>query len=259
MRRRFLIPFGFLIVCLGLLFTLKAYSQVGSDTGVSAGTSPSTGSSDAEVSYDGSVKRTKPEELQVETLEGTIMVERPNGDKFPLQSGSIVKKGDTLTSYDKSWIILKDRRGDRIGLDGLTVVSLDEFYDGGPTRQIRLVLQKGNILVKSQHVGSKQSFFEISAGAVVADMEYSKCIFRYDDARLSLKVQYITGTVKIIDKESELKFKENLQNVENTWRDGEMKNEDPSPMDPLEVLNFDRFMNAEPRQEATDENILLKD
>jgi hypothetical protein len=193
-----------------------------------------------------------PEEMQVYKLDGTIMVQRPKLEKpFPLQTGSFVQKGDTLTVYDGSWVILKTRRGDRIGLDGLTVAAIDDFYDGGPDRIVRLVLRQGNILVKSQNVSSRQSFFEIDMGSVVATVKDSKSSFHYDPSQLLAKAQYVEGEVKVVDKDDEQKM--TVPRTKMTWKDGHAAEEKPSPMDDLDVLNLDKFLDGEPRMTRPDD------
>ncbi len=92
-------------------------------------------------------------EARVDKLEGTIMVQKNNGSKpFALETGSTVEKGDTLTAYDQSWVILKTHKGDRIGMEGDTVMTVDEYYIEGPDRQIRLILNKGTFAVENQRL-----------------------------------------------------------------------------------------------------------
>lgn len=95
-------------------------------------------------------------EASVDKLDGTVMVQHPDGaPPTALQTGSTVQKGDILTVYDKSWVILKTKKGDRIGLDSGTMIVLDEYYIQGPDRQIRLVLQKGILLLRINDCGSR--------------------------------------------------------------------------------------------------------
>jgi hypothetical protein len=195
-------------------------------------------------------------EIQVLKLEGTIMVLHPNSDKpTALETGSTVEKGDTITCYEKSWAIFKTRRGDRFGLDSLTVVQIEEFYDEGPDRQLLLILQKGNLFMRSQNDSSRQSFVEIHTGSVVSQLGYTKAIFHYDSDQLMLRIQYLTGDMKVIDKENEQKLK--LEHSEFIWKDGTLVGDAPPAMDDLDVVNFNKFFDGDPRLEPTDNNILL--
>src|SRR5690348_1286923 len=66
-------------------------------------------------------------ELTIDKLDGTITVQPADGSKpYALGTTNTVQKGDILTVYDKSWIILKSHNGDLIGIDGNTVVVIDE-------------------------------------------------------------------------------------------------------------------------------------
>jgi len=224
--------------------------RVGPGPGISADAEQSqVADSLSKATYSSSKSKAKgqnPEELLVFKVEGTIMVQRPKLEKpFPLQTGSVVQKGDTLTVYDGSWVVLKTRRGDRIGLDGLTVVAIDDFYDGGPDRIVRLVLREGNILVRTQDVSSRQSFFEVDLGSVVATVKYSKATFHYEPGPLLATIQYVTGDVKVIDKDDEQKML--VQRSKLSWKDGHSTDERPSPMDELDVVNLDKFLDGEER------------
>jgi hypothetical protein len=67
-------------------------------------------------------------EIAVEKMDGTIMVQHPGDPKpFALESSLTVGKGDIIMVYDQSWVIFKTHRGDRIGLEGNTIVSVDEY------------------------------------------------------------------------------------------------------------------------------------
>ena len=194
-------------------------------------------------------------EAAVQNLSGTIMVQKADGSKpFALQTGSTVEKGDILTCYDKSWVILKTHKGDQIGLDGNTVVNIDEYYIEGPDRQVRFVLQKGNMFFKTNGCGSAQSFFEINAGSVVAAINDVQAIIHYDPAKESFQAQYLVGKLTVIDKDHEEKFKVN--HTEYSWVGGKMEKEEPDPVDELDVINFNKFFDGEPRV-APPSNIFL--
>lgn len=194
-------------------------------------------------------------EAAVNALSGTIMVQPADGSKpYALQTGSTVQKGDVLTCYDKSWVILKTHRGDQFGLEGDTVVNIDEYYIEGPDRQIRLILQKGTLLFRTGGCNSRQSFFEINTGSVVTSINDTRAILHYDPAKESLHVQYLSGKLTVIDKDNEEKFK--TENTENTWTDGKMTATEPEPVDELDVVNFNRFFNDEDPLEAESENLL---
>ncbi|HEY5038157.1 MAG TPA: hypothetical protein VIJ93_03690 [bacterium] len=196
-------------------------------------------------------------EAMVDKLDGTIMVQHPDGSKpTPMQTNSTVQKGDVLTVFDKSWVIFKNHKGDRIGLDSDTVVAIDEFYIQGPDRQVRLLLQKGSLFLKTNGCDSRQSFFEINAGSEVTSISDVQAIIQYDPAKEHLKVQYLNGKLSVVDKDAEQKF--NVEHSEHTWDSGKMMEVDPAPVDDLDEVNFRRFLDAEPRLEPTDNNILLK-
>ncbi|HJT24302.1 MAG TPA: hypothetical protein VJ873_06975 [bacterium] len=195
-------------------------------------------------------------EASVLNLNGTVMVQKADGSKpFALQTGSTVEKGDILTCYDKSWVILKTHKGDQIGLDGNTVVNIDEYYIEGPDRQIRLVLQKGNLYFKTNGCGSSQSFFEINAGSVVASINDVHAILHYDPAKETFQAQYLVGKLTVIDKDHEEKFKVN--HTEYTWVGGKMEKEEPDPVDELDVINFNKFFDGEPRVAPPSNDFLL--
>ncbi len=195
-------------------------------------------------------------EAMVDKLDGTVMVQKPDGSK-PIALGSFgtVEKGDTLTVYDKSWVILKTHKGDRIGIDGNTVVNIDEYYIQGPDRQIRLVLQKGTLFFKTSGCGSRQSFFEINSGSVVTSINDVHAILNYDPAKETLKVQYLNGKLKVIDKDSEQKF--TVEHSENVWTDGKMAKEEPDPIEEVDGVNYNKFFNGEPRLAPPSNNFLL--
>src|SRR5258708_2928069 len=147
-------------------------------------------------------------EMQVIRLDGTIMVQHADNTKpTALQTGSYVEKGDVITVYDGSWVILKDRQGDRIGLDGYTIVTLDECYIEGPDRQIRLLVQRGTLFLRTNNADSRQSFFEINTGAVVTSLRDLQAILSYDPDKSSLlDIKYIRGRINVIDQSHEETF-----------------------------------------------------
>jgi hypothetical protein len=192
----------------------------------------------------------------VDKLEGTIMVQHPDGSEpTALETGSTIQKGDTLTVYDQSWVIFKTHKGDRIGLDGNTVMGVDEYDIQGPDRQIRLVLQKGTLLLKTNGCGSRQSFFEIDTGGVVTSINDVHAILSYDPKGEKLKVQHLVGKLEVIDKQEETKFTAN--NSENTWADGKASGQPPQPVDEIDGINFNKFFNGEPRVSPPSNEFLL--
>jgi hypothetical protein len=199
-------------------------------------------------------------EMDVVDLQGTIMVQHAKASSTPtaLMTGSTIEKGDTLTCYEKSWVILKTHSGARVGLDGLngpTVVNVDEFYLEGPDRQIRLVLQQGVIFLKTNGYGSKQSFFEINTGSVVTSVNDTQARLAFSPSDTSLTVQYFTGDLSVIDKDHEEKMLVN--HCERHWKNGTMAEKDPSPVDDIDWINYKKFFNSEPRVAPGDNNFLL--
>lgn len=197
-------------------------------------------------------------EATIDKLNGTIMDQPADGSTpYALQTNSTVTKGDVLTCYDRSWVILKTHSGDRIGLCGNTCMVIDEYYFEGPDRQIRLILKNGTLLLKTGGRGSAQSFFEINAGSVVASINDVHAILTYDPSDESFTAQYMVGKLTVIDKDHEEKFKAN--NTENTWIAGKMTKTDPDPVDELDSTNFNRFFDDQDLLAAAGNNILLSD
>jgi hypothetical protein len=227
-------------------------------------------------------------EAQVARLNGTVM-DQPQGGAAPfaLQTGSTVQKGDILTCNDQSYVILKTHRGDLIGLNGYpgqTVVIIDEYYLEGPDRQIRLILQKGTLMLRTNNVGSRQSFFEINSGSVVSSIDETQAILSYDPGETNFKVQYLRGNLSVIDKTSEHKFgvepkmggyAKNVnektaasepdagweyipQGSEYNWKGGTLADKGPSPLDELAGENYKRFFDGQPPLTPADSNILLR-
>jgi hypothetical protein len=227
--------------------------------------------------------RTANSEMEVLKLDGTIMVQHADKTKpTALQTGGYVEKGDVITVYDQSWVILRDRRGDRIGLDGNTVLTIDECYIEGPDRQVRLLLQKGTVFLRTNNADSRQTFFEINTGAVVTSLRELEAILSYDPDKSSLlDIKYIRGSINVIDQtheetftvstndydvltrtESNVGANENrtpLEHTEHTWQNGKMMETDPLELDHLDEVNYYKFFDGEPRVQPRGSNILLDD
>jgi hypothetical protein len=198
-------------------------------------------------------------ELTVVDLQGTIMVQHADGSApTALMTEGTVEKGDTLTCYDQSWVILKTHSGARIGFDGLegpTIVTIDEFFLEGPDRQVRLVLQKGVLFLKTNGYGSRQSFFEINTGGVVTSVNDTQAKVAYDPSQSLLTVQYFVGDMSVIDKDHEEKMQ--IQHSERHWKNGTMAEKDPSPVDDLDWVNYKKFFDGQPRVAPGSNNFLL--
>jgi len=227
--------------------------------------------------------RTADNEMEVLKLDGTIMIQHADRSKpTALQTGAYVEKGDMITVYDQSWVILRDRRGDRIGLDGNTVVTLDECSIEGPDRQVRLLLQKGIIFLRTNNADSRQSFFEINTGAVVTSLRELEAILSYDPDKSSLlDIKYIRGSINVIDQtheetfsvstndydvltrtESNVGANENrspLEHTEHTWQNGQMMETEAIDLDHIDEINYYKFFDGEPRVQSENSNILLDD
>jgi hypothetical protein len=190
-------------------------------------------------------------DAKIKKLDGTIMVQKADGSPaFALQTGSVMEKGDVVTCYDQSWVILKDHRGDEIGLYGDTVVGIDELYQEGPDRELRLILQRGTLYLKANDSSSRQSFFEINAGSVVTSLDDSQSIVTYDPAQTHFQVQYIRGKMRVIDKDGEHKL--TVEGSIRDWNNNSLvQTGDPDPMDPVQITNFDRFFNGDPLIQPT--------
>ena len=196
-------------------------------------------------------------EASVDKIDGTVMVQHPDGSKpTALQTGSVIEKGDTLLVYDKSWVILKTHRGDQIGFDENTTAVVDEYYFRGPDRQVRLILQKGSIFLRTNGDSSRQSFFEVNAGSNVASIDNVQAILTYTPADEHLRAQYINGHLTVIDKDAEEKF--TVQHSEHNWKNGKMQELDPEMTEELDVANYHKFMDGDPRLVPSENNILFK-
>lgn len=176
-------------------------------------------------------------------VHGTVMVERAKNKKFEaLQTKEIVERGDVVTVYEKSWVILKSPKGDILGLDGLTHVTFDELYKGGSDRQIRLNLHKGRLYIKAKKSGSRQSFFEIAAGSVLASLQKVRTLIVYDPKKASLEVQYYVGKIKVIDSAGEQTFP--FPECKRIWENGKLTQEDPLPLKEEEIYWFKEFFKG---------------
>jgi hypothetical protein len=220
-------------------------------------------------------------EMNVWKLSGTIMVQHADKtDPTPLATGSVVEKGDIVTVYDGSWVILKTRKGDKIGLDGNTVMTLDECYFEGPDRQVRLLLDRGTLLLETHGDDSRQSFFEINTGKVVTSIDEVKAILSFDAKNDTVDIKYIEGKIHVIDQTHEETFHTQeseyngytrsetntaedtgmaQEHTEHTWNYGKMAQEEPIPMEEIDELNFRKFFDGEPRVAPDDNNMLLDD
>lgn len=196
-------------------------------------------------------------EMTIDKMEGTIMVQPLDGSKpYALGTTNTVQRGDTLTVYDKSWIILKSHNGDLIGIDGNTVVVIDESYIEGPDRQFRLLLQKGSLMLKANGRDSRQSFFEINTGSVVTAINDTRCILTYDPAGEAFNVKYFTGKLTVIDKDNEEKFK--AEHTQNDWKAGKKQAEEPGPVEEVDLINFNKFFDGDPRITTPSNSFLLQ-
>jgi hypothetical protein len=195
-------------------------------------------------------------EAQVQDLDGTIMVQHPDqAAGTALQTGSTVEKGDDLKVYEGSWVILKTHRGDRIGLSAGTEVSVDEMYFEGPDRQIRLVLRKGSLFLRTNDSSSRQSFFEIQAGNQVLSIGDCEARLDLDPQTQRMRIQYLKGKVRVIDQEKETKF--STEHTEQFWDSGRKTEGEGAVLDEVAVLNFRRFFDGKPPVETPDTNPVL--
>jgi hypothetical protein len=220
-------------------------------------------------------------EMNVLKLNGTVMVEHADKTKpTALQTGSVVEKGDVITVYDDSWAVFKTRRGDKIGLDGDTLITIDEFYMEGPDRQIRLLVQRGTLFLQTNGDNSRQSFFEINMGNVVASINNLQAIMSYNPSKSFVDVKYIRGKINIIDQNREETFTIHQgeynadtkseadygdhsgtpqEHMEHTWVNGKMAEEEPIPLEELDEINFRKFFDGEKRIIPDENNMLMDD
>lgn len=226
-------------------------------------------------------------QAQVDKLDGTVMVKHADGSPpTALGSFSTVQKGDIIHVFDKSWLVLKDHKGDRIGFRDDTVVIVDEFFIQGPDRQIRLLLEKGTVLLKTSGCDSRQSFFEINSGSVVTAIGDTQSILTYDPIVDSLKVEYLRGKLSVIDKNNEHQFgiqpvfgsaNNHVEDVrhpstasdagdnqeyipegsEYNWKGGVLTDKEPQPMNDVDVVNLKRFFAYQEPVTAGENDVLL--
>jgi hypothetical protein len=220
-------------------------------------------------------------DMDVFKLGGTIMVEHAdNTDPTALQTGEVVEKGDVITVYGNSWVILKSHRGDKIGLGENTVATIDECYIEGPDRQIRFLVKKGVLYLRTNGDDSRQSFFEVNLGSVVASINNLQAVINYDPSKNFLDVKYIDGKIHVIDQTHDESFTiaqseyngstktETEQNndsgvpeehTEHTWINGKMAEDEPIPLEEIDEINFRRFFDGEKLLVPEDNNIELDD
>jgi hypothetical protein len=185
-------------------------------------------------------------EAKVKQLDGTIMVEHVDetGTKtqFALATGGVVTRGDILTVYDKSWVILKDAKGDLIGFNGPALASFDELFKGGPDRQVRILLKSGQCFVKSKGSGSRQSFFEVHTGSLVSVLGNTRAAFDFNPENDRAVISYFGGVLKTTDALTERKFYLNSMRV---WEKGKLTQGDPMPLPEDASLNYKKFFDGQ--------------
>lgn len=181
----------------------------------------------------------------VRMLDGTIMVQKTDGSPATaLQTGSVVEQGDAVTVFDKSWVILKSRKGDQIGFYGDTLASFDQLNQEGGDRDIRILLKHGTVMLKATDSSSQQSYFEIDTGSVVTSVGDSELIISYDPVKDHLEIRHIRGRISVFDKAGEHHFK--TQGAIWDWDKGVLvRTDDPDLMDQLDIVNFNRFFNGD--------------
>lgn len=183
--------------------------------------------------------------LDVLKLDGTSMVSRAKDQKpEALQTKEVVERGDTLTVYEKSWVLLKSPKGDLVGVAGPAKVVFEEIYKGGSDRQLRILLNQGNLYLKSVRAGSRQSFFEVAAAGLVVQLERCKLMVAHDPAKKRVEVQFHDGNTKtlVVDAEGEQVFP--FRECKRVWENGKMTAEDPLPLDAKEILAFKDFFQG---------------
>jgi hypothetical protein len=184
-------------------------------------------------------------EAKVYKLDGTTMVEHVDEagvkSNFALATNGIVSRGDILTIYDKSWVILKCPKGDFIGFQGPATAAFDELFKGGPDRQVRILLKSGKCLVKSKNSKSRQSFFEVHTGSLVSALGSARASFDYQPETNKVEVSYFGGKIKTIDADGERKFYLHSRRV---WEKGKLTQGDPLPLNEATVLSFKRFFEG---------------
>jgi hypothetical protein len=171
------------------------------------------------------------------------MVQRAKDGKVDaLQTKEVVERGDIVTVYEKSWVILKSPKGDILGLDSLTHATFEEIFKGGSDRQIRMVLHKGDAFIKSKNSKSRQSFFEVAAGSVVASLQKARTRLTHDPKKGIFSASYFDGKMILIDASGEQKFP--FRECKRVWENGKMTQEDPLPLDDKEILVYKNFLKG---------------
>jgi hypothetical protein len=159
--------------------------------------------------------------VSVAKLDGTIMVERAKDQKKEaLQTGSVVERGDIVTVHDKSWVILRSPKGDMIGLDSQTKATFDELF-------------------KAKSSGSRQSFFEVMAGNLVASLQRVRTVLSYDPKRSLFDAKFFDGRMIVIDSEGDQVFP--FRYCKRIWDNGKMTQEDPLPLEEEDIQTFKDF------------------
>jgi len=185
-------------------------------------------------------------EAKVDKLDGTIMVEHVDdaGQKqeIALQTLGVVAKGDIVTVYDKSWVILKTPKGDRIGFLGPAVVAFDELYKGGPDRQIRILLKSGKCYIQSMNSGSRQSFFEVQTGGLVSTLGRAKCQFDYNPTDNQVEIRSFGGAIKTTDTSGDHKY---YLESRRDWDKGNLTQRDPQPLPDNSTLEYKTFFSGD--------------
>jgi len=195
-------------------------------------------------------------EMGVLDLDGTTMVQHTDQEApTALQTGSTVERGDQLKVHDGAWVIFKTRRGDRIGFSSGTEVAIEEMYFEGPDRQIRIILGKGSVFLRTNNADSRQSFFEVQAGQQVISIGDCETRIDHDPSTQLVRVQYMHGKVRVIDPERETKF--SVDDSEWSWSAGKKTSEEATTLEEESVLNFRRFFEGKPELEKSDPNRLL--
>ncbi len=187
-------------------------------------------------------------EATVHKVEGTIMVEHLPGsgekEKLALQTNAVVSKGDIVTVYDKSWVILRTPKGDLIGLLGPAVAAFDELYKEGPDRQVRVLLKSGQAFIKSKNSGSRQSFFEVHTGPLVSSFGAAKAFLEFDPKDNRVEIRYFGGKLKTLDAQKEHKYYLDSRRV---WEKGQITQKDPAPLPLNASLDFKNFFEGKPQ------------
>jgi hypothetical protein len=194
-----------------------------------------------------SVSQAREEKLYVDVhkMDGTIMVDRAKDQKKEaLQTREVVERGDVVTVFEKSWVILRSPKGDLIGLEGPTKVTFEELYKGGSDRQIRMNLHYGRTYLRSRKAGSRQSYFEVSAGGCMVQLQKCKLLVSFEPKKSILEVQFHEGNDKtmVVDSVGEKLFP--FRECKRVWENGKTSQEDPAPLDEKEILAFKDFFKG---------------